>query len=440
MNNQEEEGPTSQIVVGRDALLRVFVFTHDGWEDREIEAELELITMEYDEDDGEWSEGSTTRLQETMEVDSDSSSASLSSTFNFKIDGDEIVERLAYRVSLHEVDGDGPGDRKAPHWPDPDDDAQDLGTRPSGAVRIVIIPLEYRADGSNRMPDVSAGQIDLLRDSIMAQYPALEIDIEVEDAVAWTNPINPDGSGFGRVLDYLYKVREQYSYETYLYATFAPAASYRDFCGGGWCTGGLSSLAQRPGDYWARVSTGLGFSGEGAAGILVHEIGHAHGRGHAPCGTGGAGGYPYADGSIGVWGYDTINDRLKDPSLTADFMSYCDPTWVSDYTFNALFDRVRDVNAAQGMADIQALPTFKTILLTTDGELEWSRDIRLQSLGEGGETMDIELLAADGDVIGSVTGRLNAFGHLPGGFLQFPEFDADVASVRVVDHGTLAVD
>ena len=43
--------------------------------------------------------------------------------------------------------------------------------------------------------------------------------------------------------------------------------------------------------------------------------------------------YPYPDGSIGVWGYDLLDGRLVDPS-TADLMSYCDPAWISDYSFN----------------------------------------------------------------------------------------------------------
>ena len=55
---------------------------------------------------------------------------------------------------------------------------------------------------------------------------------------------------------------------------------------------------------------------------------------HAPCG--GAAGpdpyFPYEDGSIGVSGYDKLTGNLVSPH-TADIMSYCDPTWISDYSF-----------------------------------------------------------------------------------------------------------
>ena len=55
---------------------------------------------------------------------------------------------------------------------------------------------------------------------------------------------------------------------------------------------------------------------------------------HAPCG--GAGGpdpdYPYANGSIGIWGYDTADRVLLDPGLYRDVMGYCfDDIWISDY-------------------------------------------------------------------------------------------------------------
>ena len=68
---------------------------------------------------------------------------------------------------------------------------------------------------------------------------------------------------------------------------------------------------------------------------LAHELGHNLGLRHAPCG--GAAGvdkaYPYDGGEIGVWGYDFLSERVVHPSLYKDVMGYCDPTWISDYSF-----------------------------------------------------------------------------------------------------------
>ena len=76
--------------------------------------------------------------------------------------------------------------------------------------------------------------------------------------------------------------------------------------------------------------------------VIAHELGHNLNLFHAPCG--GAGGpdpfYPYEDGSIGVSGYDIESESLVSPQ-TWDLMSYCEPMWISDYSFSrALSHRI----------------------------------------------------------------------------------------------------
>lgn len=89
--------------------------------------------------------------------------------------------------------------------------------------------------------------------------------------------------------------------------------------------GGLGGVARLPG--WSSFSI---LDAE----TIAHEFGHNRGLYHAPCG--GAGGpdryYPYGEGNIGAWGYDFDTGSLVPPGR-ADFMSYCDPTWTSDYQF-----------------------------------------------------------------------------------------------------------
>ena len=79
---------------------------------------------------------------------------------------------------------------------------------------------------------------------------------------------------------------------------------------------------------------------------VAHELGHNMSLFHAPCGD--AGGpdpsFPYPDGSIGASGYDfSDGGRLVAPGEARDLMSYCNPTWISDYSFtNALRYRLFD--------------------------------------------------------------------------------------------------
>jgi hypothetical protein len=74
-----------------------------------------------------------------------------------------------------------------------------------------------------------------------------------------------------------------------------------------------------------------------ASRLTAHELGHTFGRFHAPCG--GAGGpdpnYPYAEGVIGVFGYDRVAGAIV-PRTVPDIMGYCADPWVSDYNYEAV--------------------------------------------------------------------------------------------------------
>jgi IPT/TIG domain/Peptidase M66 len=91
---------------------------------------------------------------------------------------------------------------------------------------------------------------------------------------------------------------------------------------------------------------GLGFVGFPAAigwdyssgpNVLAHEEGHNFGRQHSPCGnpSGVDPNYPYADGIIGVPGWDAFasSSSLKSQSAFTDVMGYCSTQWISDYTY-----------------------------------------------------------------------------------------------------------
>ena len=46
-----------------------------------------------------------------------------------------------------------------------------------------------------------------------------------------------------------------------------------------------------------------------------------------------------------MWGYDLTGGKLLSPDKYYDIMGYCDPTWVSDYTYRKLFQRIQQVNS-----------------------------------------------------------------------------------------------
>ncbi|MEO7963670.1 MAG: hypothetical protein ABIT38_07145, partial [Gemmatimonadaceae bacterium] len=97
---------------------------------------------------------------------------------------------------------------------------------------------------------------------------------------------------------------------------------------------GIAGLGYVPG----RAAIGWDYL-PSASEVMSHELGHNFGRFHAPCG--GAGGpdpsYPYAGGTIGVYGYDIAANTLKAPS-TPDLMGYCGTPWISDYNYTAVLN------------------------------------------------------------------------------------------------------
>jgi Big-like domain-containing protein len=79
--------------------------------------------------------------------------------------------------------------------------------------------------------------------------------------------------------------------------------------------------------------------------LVAHELGHTMGRRHAACGGAAFPDpfYPYGHGSIGSYGHDLFNWSPAGSAMpfqygpeTGDIMSYCQPAWISDYTYRGL--------------------------------------------------------------------------------------------------------
>ena len=54
------------------------------------------------------------------------------------------------------------------------------------------------------------------------------------------------------------------------------------------------------------------------------------------------------DAALGTSGWDPLGKQLVSNDDHSDFMSYCSPVWVSDYTYKAIFDRMTKVSATMG--------------------------------------------------------------------------------------------
>lgn len=174
-------------------------------------------------------------------------------------------------------------------------------------------------------------------DATMRMFPLSDFDMEIREPYTTAVVLEEDGT-WGQMLGELSAVRIAEVGTSRLYY------GVLNRTGSGSTTAGI---AYRPG------YTALGWDPLPAASrTAAHEWGHNWNRRHAPCG-GPAGidpNYPYPDAHIGVWGLDLIETdfvhavvpQLISPT-TYDLMSYCNPKWVSDYTYVGVMDRRESV-------------------------------------------------------------------------------------------------
>jgi hypothetical protein len=410
------------VVAGRPALVRVYVAPESGFGGGAVTAELRV----------ESASKKFPLVRETKAITKASTDEDTRSTFNLEVPAEYLTTDATFQVALTSPDGDQVAGSSNARFPR-DGSQQRLNAKASGKVKVVVVPVKYDADGSGRVPDVGAAQIELYKKTMMSRYPATDVEITVRAPWSWATPISRNGSGFSQVLSAITRLRQQdgAAKDVYYYGALAPAASFGSFCGGG-CVTGLSTVVDSPQVSSMRASVGIGFTGYDSANTMAHEVGHAHGRNHAPCG--GAQGtdpdFPYSDGTIGVWGYDILAKTLISPTRGHDMMGYCPNEWVSDYTFSGLFDRVSAVTqlvggAAGGSGSGQSQMNEASVRLAVadeNGELTWSTEPFTAEALAGGEAREVSFTGPSGIELGRRTARFFKFDHLPGGIVVVPDF------------------
>lgn len=394
--------PKVAVVAGRDALVRVFADT-SGYDGGPVVVRLSI--------DG----------HPPMEVDTTLGSGvegTLGSTVNFDVPGAMIQPGGRFRVEIRRRAFEPAPPSPAASYPS-DGSFAPIGAQVTGPLRITIVPIAYDADGSERLPNTSASQVAAYEDLFRAIYPTSQLQLTVAPAVGWPGELTADGSGWGELLDAFAAFREQdgAGFDEYYYGIFNPASSAQAFCGNG-CVAGLGYVGG-PGDAYVRASIGLGFGGDLSTGTAVHEVGHNHGRDHAPCGTSGDGGFPHAGAKIGEWGYDIVERKLKSPSQFVDVMSYCSPTWISDYNYDAFFDRIRAVNGmSHHVPEAVQGRTYERVAVRPDG-VAWLDPVTIERPPIG-ERRPLRVATDDGDEE-EIEAAFFRYDHLEGGLYVFPQ-------------------
>jgi hypothetical protein len=224
----------------------------------------------------------------------------------------------------------------------------------SQKLRVKFVPVTYEAEtGTSLTPDLA--DLATLKDTLYKMYPVASVEITVREPLKWSTPVQADGPGWSALLAGIMQLRraDKVDRDIYYVGVFTPKPTIDQFCDKGGCILGIAPQASER-DVGMRAALVLGYAQRGAGGTLAQELAHAMGRMHAPCGNPQAidDEFPYGSGGIGVWGYDLLKKQLIDPGARyRDFMSYCGPVWVSDYTFQGIYDRMEILTDQQKAID-----------------------------------------------------------------------------------------
>jgi len=355
-------------VAAKPSLFRVYIKHDDKWRTRPLECQLDIAL-------GDGTKMSLTAMVPDVTKSTDDA---MGSTINFDLPVELMTVDATYSVKLLEIGKTGPK-QAGPldsRWP-VDGTQTSLDVHSSGdQLKLTLVPIRYNADGSGRLPYTNQVQIDDYQHLLFDTYPTPNVAITMHKTVDYNFAVQANGAGWDNLLGFIAQMRinEKAPADVYYYGLFEPAASLQAYCSTS-CVEGLAMEGTMPTDTISRAAIGLGYPDPTCATTMLQELAHNMGRLHAPCGSpqNVDKAFPYSSGGTGVWGWSLTNQTLFPPDMNKDFMSYCQPQWVSDYTYRGLFDRIKFVNNAS----IIPGPTKSMRMATWDGsKLTWGQTSR----------------------------------------------------------------
>lgn len=328
----------------RDTLVRLQHTVDEDWIPREIIGVLHL----RDEVSGE-ELGVRTR---PLVIQGPSDPKGLDSEFFFSILADEAQPGLSYWVELIEGGEAPPGVEALSDGTNvtPEDFALVGYEQTPLEMKVMLVPINYTFIDPPTLVDPTEADLQLVHDDLLQTNPLQTVTLQVHEVYEYDNQL----TNLGALLGPLSALRNNETEDPNVY--YHALVDVR-----GPAVNMVAGIAQLTGDSKdsasSRVAATVWFKQNvetppsGSSGTLVHEIGHNQGLQHVFCpgaATTAAGpdpAYPHEGGVIGVYGFGIRSFRLYTPTGAHDYMTYCGNAWVSDWTWNKTYQRIKTLTA-----------------------------------------------------------------------------------------------
>lgn len=350
------------LIAARPMLVRAFWDLAEGeaYEERDLRARL---TLRYPDETSTTVETTHTVAFRPITYDDPRDS------FSWRLTSDLVVPGMQMSIELFETEEERfalPLPEEPPRFPQEVEETAEMGVPDTHLVmRVMLVPFDHDlGEDCPDPPDLEAliqrndaqgiTEVEYYRQRLMAMNPVDTVEIVVHEPVPFTGSAETSGP----LQAELRQLREDddASPEWYYFGVV-------DACDNGPNFSGVGSLGgPTRGDARRRVAWGRWRTNGNGAETFVHELGHEQGRRHVDCGnpSGPDLEYPNETGDIDVFGWDIFTEEEVSTPNQKDYMSYCDPTWVSQYGWNFSYPRIEimsawDFEAADAGDDLQVM-------------------------------------------------------------------------------------
>jgi hypothetical protein len=340
-------GGSIPLVKNRPALLRVFVVADVA------NTPAPIVRVRFDSASAQVD--SIDILPQISFTPTSVDESSLTYSWNVPVPGARIQSGLSIQVVVDPSNAIGETNETDNVYPT---SPQPMTVRTVPVLNLTFVPIMQAGRLGN------ATNPDTLLSFTRRMHPLDSINVAVRSPYVTSQTLQADGTGWQNVLSELDVLRVKAADSRYYYGV--ANVSYGSGVAGVAYVTSATSGAQKTAMGWDYLPTG--------SLVAAHELGHNWTRNHAPCGNPSAidPQYPRADGSTGGYGWDRADGTLK-PSTSADVMGYCDPRWISDYTYGAVLNYLSPAGPIIMSQAAQAAQAVQPCLLVwghiRDGEM-----------------------------------------------------------------------